>query len=983
MIIKKKTILALFFMVCFFLYTSQLLAQEDKGWFFENFFSSTPDDSIGNDPPFEIDRDSITESPVPGSADFAKPKRIELEASNKDTVEGPLKEPIIESEDFAKPEGIDLEGSNKDTDVTPLNEFIIEKKNLVSSMSKEHRILKKDMVVVPPLSKKEFLDAGDFRDPFMLLRGGRENTGKVLKPGVTVDGVQFNSYNNSDAFIEKVYRDSRFRLKDVFGDVEHLEGGGCLYCHRGIERISKNHKFRCTKCHEGNRRRKTLPAAHKNLVSNPSDLDNAPKYCGKCHADQIEQVEQSNMATGKSMIEVTRYAWGAQGEGKKMYSLRPKVEEGELSLPRASEGEVVDGFLRTKCLRCHLDSAAPHRPGDYRAGGCAACHMIYSNDGHTLTQDRAIQAKVRKSQAVRKDRFKRKFSVKSLTNPRAYPVMHKFTTAVPSVQCEHCHNENGIGNEFEGLFSPAARPDSFYQKTGADKPVLYGTEHEFLLPDIHRERGMHCIDCHVGTDFKGAPSGSELHSGVEIRCEDCHGSTTKKPRETILNESNPKTKKILASNALNPNLKRKIKVGDTILLNSGDAPLTHVKKEKDKWVLYSRVTGKKHIVPLIMDKKRIVAHTVPRHMEVVECHACHARWSSGGWGMHVIREKNLNFSEWKDWNFSDPTLQGMLWNQGKVNTGMTDWLSAKWMGDKISSDIVPGFFLNLFTEKDWNTMILGKNQRGKYSIMKPRYQYFFSDYSEDGDRAIKNTEVRLTRNEKPGLILLPHTPHTIRTSVRPCESCHDSEISLGLGDPKRNIIADSESFFSILTETGTVPSDFQTKQVITKQGNPIQTTYQNNQARFLNAEEIAAIKNKSDTYKAFRYMDLKAQRFPRLLAREKYPFDQRHKNNETSAKKPKHEEEALLKLNENSSLVSVYEADSSVRKDADDADLTPVEGQEIFSKLNQNYRVMPNQSDTIKEFSPDLFKTPELGKKLNPGNNISVKESEFKSEDFQ
>ena len=983
MIIKKKNIWALFFMVCFFLYTSQLLAQEDNGWFFEKFFSSTPDDSIENDPPVEIDTDSITESPVTGSSDIAKPKRIELEPSNKDTVEGPLKEPIIESEDFSKSEGIDLEASNKDAAVPPLKKFIIEKKNLVSSMSNEHRILKKNMVVVPPLDKKKFLDAGDYRDPFMLLRGGHENTGKVLKPGVTVDGVQFNSYNNSDAFIEQVYRDSRFRVKDVFGDVTHLEGGGCLYCHRGIERISKNHKFRCTKCHEGNRRGKTLLAAHKNLVSNPSDLDNASKYCGKCHADQIEQVEQSNMATGKSMIEVTRYAWGAQEEGKTMYSLRPKVEEGELSLPSVSEGEVVDGFLRTKCLRCHLDSAAPHRPGDYRAGGCAACHMIYSNDGHTLTQDRAIQAKVRKSQAVRKDRFKRKFAVKSLTNPRAYPVMHKFTTAVPSVQCEHCHNENGIGNEFEGLFSPAARPDSFYQKTGTDKPVLYGTEHEFLLPDIHRERGMHCIDCHVGTDLKGAPSRLGLHSGVEIRCEDCHGSTTKKPRETILNESNPKTKKILASNALNPNLKRKIKVGDTILLNSGDAPLTHIKKEKNKWILYSRVTGKKHIVPLIMEKKRIVAHIVPRHMEVVECHACHARWSSGGWGMHVIREKKLNFSKWKDWNFSDPTLQEMLWNQGQVNTGMTDWLSAKWMGDEISSDIVPGFFLNLFTEKDWNTMILGKNQRGRYSIMKPRYQYFFSDYSEDGDRPIKNKEVRLTKNEKPGLILLPHTPHTIRTSVRPCESCHDSEISLGLGDPKRNVIVDSESFFSILTETGTVPSDFQTKQVITEQGNPIQTTYQNNQARFLNAEEIAAIKNKSDTYKAFRYLDLKAQRFPRLLAREEYPFDQRHKKNEKSAKKPKQEEEALFKLNENSSLESKYEVDSSVRKKIDDADLTPVEGQENFSKSDQNYSGIPNQSDTIQEFSPDLFKTPELGKKLNPENDISIEEPEFKSEDFQ
>ena len=218
------------------------------------------------------------------------------------------------------------------------------------------------------------------------------------------------------------------------------------------------------------------------------------------------------------MIEVTRYAWGAQGEGENLYSLRPKEEEGELFLPSPSEGQPVDAFLRTKCLRCHLQGEAPHRPGDYRAGGCAACHMIYSNDGHTLTQDRAIQSQVRKNRAEREGRFKRKFAANSLTNPRGYPVMNKFTTAVPSVQCEHCHNTNGIGNEFEGLFSPASRPNSFFQKTGADKPVLYGTEHEFLLPDIHRERGMHCIDCHVATDLKGTPSGSGLHAGVEIRC---------------------------------------------------------------------------------------------------------------------------------------------------------------------------------------------------------------------------------------------------------------------------------------------------------------------------------------------------------------------------------------------------------------------------------------------------------------------------------
>ena len=114
-------------------------------------------------------------------------------------------------------------------------------------------------------------------------------------------------------------------------------------------------------------------------------------------------------------------------------------------------------------------------------------------------------------------------------------------------------------------------------------------------------------------------------------------------------------------------------------------------------------------------------------MEAIECHTCHARWSTGEWGMNIIRKGNLNFKKWEDWNFSDPTLQDILWKKDQMNIGMIDWLSAKWMGNQITGSKVPGVFINLFTETDWNTMILGKNQRGKYSIMKPRYQYFFTD----------------------------------------------------------------------------------------------------------------------------------------------------------------------------------------------------------------------------------------------------------------
>ena len=881
----KKIIWAVLFTAGFsFLFAPQLFAQDKDPSFWKNFFRFTPDDSAQEDLPL-VDRDSSIEKTVAEDEDSIKPERVGEEDLPLIDRDSSIEKSVAEDEDSIKSDRVETELFKKDSAETFSKKAIVEREDLVKPLPRVPTVLEKNMVVVPLKEKKQFVDAADLRDPFALLRGRKGNAKNVLKPGVTVDGIQFNSYNDSDAFVEKVYRDSRFRMKDVFGSIDHLEGGGCLYCHRGIERISENHKFRCTKCHEGDRRRRTLPAAHNNLVANPSDLDHAPKYCGKCHADQIEKVDQSSMATMKSIIKATRYAWGAQGERENLYSLRPKEEKGESFLPNSSEGESVDSFLRAKCLRCHLQGEAPHRPGDYRSRGCAACHMIYSNDGDTFTQDRAIQSKVRRNQTKRENRFKRKFASKSLTNPRAYPVIHKFTNAVPSVQCEHCHNENGIGNEFEGLFSPPSRPNASFKKISDDKPVLYGAEHEFLLPDIHRERGMHCIDCHVATDFKGTSTGFGLHGNVDIRCEDCHGSTSKKPKEILLDETYSKTKKILASNLLNPNLRRKIKAGDTILLNSGDAPLTHIKKEKDRWILYSRVTGKKHVIPLLAEKKPVVAHKINRHMEVIECHACHARWSTGEWGMHVIREEKLDLSKWKEWNFSDPTLQGMLKDEEQFGAEMIDWISAKWTGNKFLNETVSGIFINFFTEKDWDTMILGKNQRGKYSIMKPRYQYFFTDYSDGGEKLEKNIEVPITKNGNPGLVLIPHTPHTIRTIVRPCESCHESEIAVGLGDTKRNTVVDAQSFFSTLKNTSTVPKNFQAKQVVTEEGDTIQSAYPSYQTRFLTAEEIAVIKNKSDIYKAFRYLDLRAKRFPRLLAREDFPFDKKHITNEKLSKK--------------------------------------------------------------------------------------------------
>ncbi|MCH8313339.1 MAG: hypothetical protein IID17_10170 [Nitrospinae bacterium] len=785
----------------------------------------------------------------------------------------------------------------------PLEEKVVE--DLPTYSPQEKR-----MVEVPPVPEKAFDDAGDFRDPFFLIRGFQENSAKVLQPGVTVDGLRFFSYANSDKFIEKFYRNSNFSLDKVFGKVTQIDSRqGCLRCHTGIEEISANHKFRCTKCHAGNRRAKSLSSAHKGMVSNPSDLEHVDKFCGKCHADQIEKVGRSAMATAKGMINITRYAWGAQPYGEINYSLRPNPEDKtEALFPPTDKNKKhpVDAFLQTKCLRCHLQGQAPHRPGDYRATGCAACHMIYGNDGLTMTRDRAIQSKKQNPFQENKTIFQRGNASRSLTNKRGYPLMHKFTLAIPSVQCEHCHNDNGIGNEFEGLLRKPARPNASSSKVDAEKPLLYGSEHEFLTPDIHRERGMHCIDCHGSADIKGAPPSSALHSKVEIRCEDCHGTHSKEPGEFLLVQADPNTKKVLKTVNKNPNLRKKIRAGNIIMVNSRGTKMPHIKRDKNQWVLYSKVTGKKHVIPVLKNIEPPPAHQIPKHMASLECHTCHARWSASDWGMHLIRETSPDLEKWQNWSFSDPTLQQLLSREIPEDASgkMLDWLTAKSTSEGIEGEWIDGVWWDIFTETSWKDMILGKNARGKYSIMKPRYQYFITDRTEENQPSGKRAEILKTVDGKPSLILVPHTPHTIRKSVRSCESCHDSMLAVGLGDSLKRSVADGKLFAREFKTKNRLLPRFQLKQVIAKKGPNLQTAVPPKETRFLNKQEVAALANKSDVYRAFRYLNLRRLRYPRLLARNSFPYDLRHKANEKKYGLPALIEDLYYDFNKNQFFAS-------------------------------------------------------------------------------
>jgi hypothetical protein len=764
----------------------------------------------------------------------------------------------------------------------------------------------KRMVEIPAKPEKVFDDAGDFRDPFFPIRGLQENSAKVLKPGVTVDGLQFFSYADSGRFVENYYRNSNFSLDKVFGKVTQINSGrGCLRCHTGIEEISENHKFKCTKCHGGNRRAKSLASAHKDMVPNPSDLEHAGKFCGKCHADQIEKVEQSRMAGVQGVINVTRYAWGAQPYGKINYSLRPNAKNTlEAAFPPVDKKHAVDSFLQTKCLRCHLQAPAPHRAGDYRATGCAACHMIYGNDGLTQSQDRAIQSKKQNPFQENKTVFQRGKASRSLTSKRGYPIIHKFTSAIPSVQCEHCHNDNGIGNEFEGLLRKPSRPNAAQSKANKEKPVLHGSEHEFLTPDIHRQQGMHCIDCHGSNDIKGAPSSPDLHSKVEVRCEDCHGTHSKAPGEFLLVQSDPNTKKVLDSVNKNPNLRKKIRAGNIILVNSRGTKMPHVRRDKNQWVLFSKVSGKKHVIPILKNIDPPPAHRIQKHMTKMECHACHARWSASDWGMHLIRENSPDLKEWKNWSFSDPTLQHLLTEDPPLNGKMLDWSTAKSTPNGIEGNWVDGVWWDIFTETSWQDMILGINTRGKYTIMKPRHQYFITDRNKENQPSGKRAEVPTTVDGKPGLVLVPHTPHTIRKSVRSCESCHESTQAVGLGDPLKRSVTDGKLFAREFKSDNRLLPQFQIKQVRANKGPHLQLPFPPGKSRFLNAKEVTALNKKSDLYRVFRHQNLQRLKMPRLLTRSEFPYDIRHRTNEKTYGLPASIEDLYYDFNKNQFFAS-------------------------------------------------------------------------------
>ncbi len=333
----------------------------------------------------------------------------------------------------------------------------------------------------------------------------------------------------------------------------------CISCHHGIEKMGDSHDLGCLQCHVLPGQQGEKLTDHKMIIRNPSD----PKYwgifCGNCHKREIEGIESSLHGTLAGIINQTRYLWGAQ---LSPYPPQYGLTKALAPIPNA---HLVDDFLKNNCLNCHIYQQG-NMKDNYRPSGCAACHVYYHRDGLYKGQDRAILG----------------------VHKKGYPQKHQFQRPISNETCLQCHTKNHVGSDYLGLFE-------------RDWPPMFNVEELFndthypgyhkLLPSVHAEKGLRCVDCHKKPDVMG--DGKIYGYALEftyVRCEYCH-----------LQED-----------------------------NSYKAEL--------------RVKG---LRPRSLTDKAI-PHSIEAH-KGLHCSSCHALWSFGDYGLSVMKDETIRNGDpqWK------------------------------------------------------------------------------------------------------------------------------------------------------------------------------------------------------------------------------------------------------------------------------------------------------------------------------------------------
>jgi hypothetical protein len=577
----------------------------------------------------------------------------------------------------------------------------------------------------------------------------------------------------------------------------------CLTCHYGIEDLSQSHPnsvFGCVICHGGNGADLTVRGAHLGLRGgrNPASLDLASASCGstkaaagKCHADRehhllnrVETVPRSVMATNAGIVGILRFQWGIEKDSASKYAIR-SVSDGKTSLEPVPSETTQTGYLslpdshfRKFCGTCHLWTPRV-RETMGRLDGCPACHSPYGPQGRYEGGDPTIKR-----------------------DEPGHAATHSITNRIPDDRCRACHNRSDrVALNYYGEMESEQYGTPFVRGGLNDETI---SDDRFLLrlvPDIHQEKKMACIDCHTGQDAMGDGTVHlYMKDQVEIRCEDCHGTFTTPPRSIRVEKHDPLVQALLRSS---PELK--VKDGDTIPVTSKGRPITNVKLTPEGFRLIGKLDGKEHPVTVITAKNK--AHNIQGH-ERLECDSCHSAWSPQCYGCHQML---------------DLRHKGVDHLSGKMTDGR--WVEGR------------SYFR-------FERNILGINSRGRVGVLVPGCQVWNTVVDKQGKVAGPyDSLVMKLQNGLSSIAMGPTHPHTTRKEVPRCIDCHLDSKALGLGEgrlrwnPARKSLEVQPIYDS---RSSGLKISFPPEAVVDAQGNILQGTSHQLASGF-NEEEIRKI----------------------------------------------------------------------------------------------------------------------------------------------
>lgn len=375
---------------------------------------------------------------------------------------------------------------------------------------------------------------------------------------------------------------------------------------------------------------------------NPSDFRIADRTCGQCHREILSAMRMSVMSHNAMAHGAVFYNNGAFERKQALYGeaydeqgnpaelVDSEISEGarrhgaiERLVPHPSfpitrvkdplrvaevnnpalgvrgpgtDGRIAGVFLNVLKTRLNDPTlwflGSNRIAGDYRSSGCAACHVIYANDGEPDSSAMfAVYGNRGTSQS--NDAALRRVLVGDRADEPGHPIRHTLELRIPASQCLTCHYHQGdgaigsylgriwwdresdaekvkqIGAEPEyGRIDPATRryvqerlaefnkefqlvQFSDFHAHGwnftrvylqdergrmldaAGQPIAPDDPLKWLkgvhLRDIHLEKGMSCIDCHTTQDTHGDGNiYPQMTDYIEIRCVDCHGTVTRR-----------------------------------------------------------------------------------------------------------------------------------------------------------------------------------------------------------------------------------------------------------------------------------------------------------------------------------------------------------------------------------------------------------------------------------------------------------------------